>query len=328
MHRQKGGGMLVLGLQGSPRVKGNTASLLDVFLDEAKRLGATVKRLDVARKKISPCVECGTCEKEGFCPIEDDMQETYHLLWRADLIVVATPIFFYGPTAQLKALIDRSQTPWARRYVHKLKDPGRKWRSGCVLSVGATKGKNLFDGTILTAKYFFDAVGANFSGSLTFRKIESAGEIEKHPTAFQEAREEAKKQMAPFLERKKILFVSSENACRSQMAAAFARLHGGDRLEVKSAGSDPSEGVNPAMVEAMEEKGIDMAFLRPQSIENALSNWHPHSVVTIGFNAVCPVESHVPRQEWGFEGSCRQSKDMITELRDDVEEKVKELLER
>jgi multimeric flavodoxin WrbA/protein-tyrosine-phosphatase len=318
--------MLVLGLQGSPRIQGNTGALLDAFLEEARRLGATAERLDVARKKISPCLECGTCERDGFCPIDDDMQETYHLLWRADLIVVATPIFFYGPTAQLKALIDRSQTPWARRYVHRLQDPGRTWRRGFLLSLGATKGKNLFDGTVLTAKYFFDAVGAEFSGSLTFRQIEGAGEIKEHPTAFQQARQAAGKLLTPFLQREKILFVGHENACSSQMASAFARLHGGNRLEVKSAGSDPAEHVHPEMVAIMEEKGIDMAFLRPQSIDRAVSHWNPQRVVTMGFNAVCPVASREPRQEWGLDARCDQSKEGLRRLRDAIEKKVKGLL--
>ena len=100
--------MFVLGLQGSPRIKGNTSILLSSFLAEAERLGAHTQNLDVARMNISPCQECGTCEKKGFCPIDDDMQQVYPLLRQADIIVMATPIFFYGPTAQMKALIDRA----------------------------------------------------------------------------------------------------------------------------------------------------------------------------------------------------------------------------
>jgi hypothetical protein len=71
--------MFVLGLQGSPRIKGNTSILLSEFLAEAGSLGAYTKRLDVARMSITPCQECGICEKEGFCPIDDDMQQIF--LW-------------------------------------------------------------------------------------------------------------------------------------------------------------------------------------------------------------------------------------------------------
>ncbi|MBW2196203.1 MAG: NAD(P)H-dependent oxidoreductase [Deltaproteobacteria bacterium] len=159
---------------------------------------------------------------------------------------MATPVYFYGPTAQMKALIDRTQTLWARKYVHKLTDPGRKYRRGLLLSVGATKGKNLFDGMNLTANYFFDAVGASFEKSLTYRETEKAGEI-------------------PLLKRKRVLFVCTENACRSQMASAFAQQIAGDKLEVNSAGSAPAQKVNPIMEEVMMEKGMDMAFRNPKT---------------------------------------------------------------
>jgi len=221
--------MFVLGLQGSPRTKGNTSILLSTFLEEAQRIGAFTQRLDVARMNISPCLECGTCDEEGFCPVDDDMEQVYPMLRQADIIVMATPIFFYGATAQLKALIDRSQALWSRKYVHKLVDPGRRWRRGFLLSLGATKGKNLFDGVTLTAKYFFDAVGASFDGSLTYRQIENAGEIAKHPSALKDAREKAGEIATPFLKRKKLLFVCTENACRSQMASekeTTLRLYG------------------------------------------------------------------------------------------------------
>ena len=61
--------MFVLGLQGSPRTKGNTNILLSAFLDEAERLGVHTHHINVARQHISPCHEIRTCEKEGFCPI-------------------------------------------------------------------------------------------------------------------------------------------------------------------------------------------------------------------------------------------------------------------
>ncbi len=92
--------MFILGLQGSPRVKGNTGILLSTFLTEAERLGARTEYLDVAKKNISPCQECEVCEQTGFCPIDDDMQEVYPLLRQADIIVMATPHILlrgYGP---------------------------------------------------------------------------------------------------------------------------------------------------------------------------------------------------------------------------------------
>jgi len=319
--------MFVLGLQGSPRIKGNTSIFLSTFLREAERLGAHTQHLDVARKNISPCQECGTCEKEGFCPIDDDMQQIYPLLWQADIIVTATPIFFYGPTAQMKALIDRSQALWARKYVHKLVDPGRKWRRGFLLSLGATKGKNLFDGVSLTAKYFFDAVGASFDGSLTYRQIEGPGEIAKHPTALSDAKEKARSLVTPFLNRKRILFLCTENACRSQMASAFTRYHAGDEIEVESAGSAPAEEINPLMEEVMREKGIDMAFRKPKSIEEAARSGAPELIISMGCEEACPLFPGVPNQEWSVPDPAGKPIELMRRIREEIEERVRKLIE-
>ena len=318
--------MFVLGLQGSPRTKGNTSALMSAFLSEAERLGAATHLVDVARKQISPCLECGTCEREGFCPIDDEMQGIYPLLRQADIITIATPIFFYGPTAQMKAVIDRSQALWSRKYALGLADPGRKWRDGFLLALGATKGKNLFDGTNLTAKYFFDAVGATFRGSLGYRRIENPGDIKTHPTALNEAKEKARDLITPFLNRKKILFMCTENACRSQMASAFAEIHAGDRVESLSAGSAPAKEVNPVMVTVMAEKGIDMAFRSPASIENVQAAEKLDRVISMGCEDACPAFPGIPVETWDLEDPAGRSDSFMRQIRDDIEKRVVELI--
>ena len=77
------------------------------------------------------------------------------LLREAEIVVVASPVFFYSVTSQLKALIDRSQTFWSRKYRFKLSDPLKKTRKGCYLSMGGSSGKQLFEGVDLVARYFF-----------------------------------------------------------------------------------------------------------------------------------------------------------------------------
>jgi protein-tyrosine-phosphatase/multimeric flavodoxin WrbA len=277
---------------------------------------------------ITPCQECGTCEKKGFCPIDDDMQEVYPLLRQADIIVMATPIFFYGATAQLKALIDRSQALWSRRYVFKLTDPGMKWRRGFLLAVGATKGKNLFEGVELTAKYFFDAVGATSEGSLTYKHIEASGDIENHPTALADAKEKAATIVAPFLKRKKILFVCTENACRSQMASAFAQFHAGNRIEAISAGSAPAAEVNPLMKEVMMEKGIDMAFRKPRSLDDIAGLGAPDLIVSMGCQDACPLFPGVRNTEWDLEDPAEKPIDFMRQTRDEIESRVFKLIEK
>ncbi len=318
--------MHVMGLQGSPRKRGNTESLISAFLDEAKTHGAHCQLLDVPRMNIRPCQGCGNCEKKGFCVIDDDMQQVYPLLRQADIIVMGTPVYFYGATAQLKALIDRSQALWSRKYVHRLDDPGRKWRLGYFLSVGATKGKDLFEGITLTAKYFFDAVGAHFKGSLTYRQIEQPGDINKHSSAISDTRDTAQSMTTTFLHRKNILFLCTENAGRSQMAGAFARFYAGNRIKALTAGSRPANQINPVVVEAMEEKGIDMAYLSPKSIEEAVQEDIPDLIVTMGCEDQCPMYPGAKTVTWDLPDPGKQPLPVVRKVRDEIEHRIRELI--
>ncbi len=319
--------MQVLGLQGSPRKKGNSNCLLSLFLQEAEKKGATTRMVHVVEKKIAPCIECNLCAKKGVCSIDDEMiSEICPLLRVAEVIVIASPVFFYGVTAQLKSLIDRSQVLWARRYNHNLLDPMHKTRVGFALSVGATKGKNLFDGVDLTAKYFFDAVNASCEGILGYRKIEDRGEMEKHPTVKQDVAHAVDKLLEPFTGRKKVLFACGENACRSQMAAAFAQLAAIDTLEVLSGGSTPADKINPDMEQVMAEKGIDMAFRRPASIESVIEQTKPDVMVTMGCGEECPFVPGAQYFDWDLPDPAGKPIEVMRDVRDKIENLVQEFV--
>jgi len=182
--------MNILAFMGSPRFRGNVDTLLDVFIDSAKNENPNVKvkKINLAAKKITPCIECGECDKTGKCVLKDDMTEIYDLIDEADVIVVASPIFFYNITAWTQALVERSQALWVRKYVLKTTDITRR-KKGIFLSVGATKGKKLFDGVNLIIKYFFDAINAEFTGALLFRGVEKKGEINNFPQFINDTRE-------------------------------------------------------------------------------------------------------------------------------------------
>ena len=317
--------MFVLGLQGSPRKKGNTRFLLSAFLEEAQRLGAETQMIEVCQKKIEPCMEYILCEKKGICPIDDDMKhEIYPLLRKADVIVAATPIFFYNTTAQLKALIDRSQTLWARKYKLHLTDPNRKWRRGYTLAVGATRGKNLFEGLHLTMKYFYDAVGAEYVGSLTYREIEKPGDMERLTSLRTDIQTAVGALLEPFMGRKKVLFACRDNACLSQMAGVFAQTLAGDKLDVFSAGGQPAEKLNPIMVEAMQEKGIDMGFRQTTSINAVLANENPDLAILMGSDDAVAAPDDIPSELWNFTEP--EDLNAMRQLRDDIEAKVMEFM--
>jgi arsenate reductase (thioredoxin) len=316
--------MFALGLQGSPRRKGNSDLLLAMFMEALHQGGADTHTIQVVRRHIEPCKELTVCEKKGYCPIDDDMgREIYGLLRQADIIVAAAPIFFYNVPAQLKALIDRCQTLWARKYTLKLKDPGHAVRRGFLLGVGATRGKQLFDGMHLTAKYFFDAAAAVYAGSLTFHGVEGRGAILKQPDLEEQVARAADQLLDGLAGRRKVLFACRENACRSQMAAAFARLYAGRRLDVACAGSAPAPQINPMMVTAMDELGIDMAFLPTQSLEAAVARNRPDEIIVMGCDEQCPVLAGVRRQDWDLADPADQSMTVMRRVRDQIDEQVK-----
>ena len=181
--------MKVLGIFGSPRKGGNTELLLEETLKGAEAEGGEIDRLHLTDYNIIPCKECLACYKDGNCIILDDMAKIYPRLLEADIIILASPIFFYGVTAWAKALIDRCQALWSRKY--QLKDPslgkeGKK-RKGFFISAGGTKGQKVFEGAILTAKYFFDVLNAEYVGELVIREVDAKGDIVKHPETLQQA---------------------------------------------------------------------------------------------------------------------------------------------
>ena len=319
--------MFVLGLQGSPRKKGNTDYLLNTFMQAAADHGALTHVIDTCRQEIVPCKELVVCEKKGYCPIDDEMsQDMYTLVRRANVIVAATPIFFYNATAQLKAFIDRCQTLWARKYKLRLRDPLHHTRRGFVLSVAASRGKQLFDGLKLTMQYFFDATDAAYAGELTYRGIEKRGDMQDHPTVREEVTAAVGQLLTPLTQRKRILFLCRENAGRSQMAGAFANMLAGERIEAVTGGSEPAQSVNPLMIEAMAEKKIDMAFAKPRSIEAALREGPPGMIITMGCGEHCPYVPGAKMMDWDLPDPSGRSIAFMRQIRDEIEKRVTQLV--
>lgn len=179
--------MKVLGIMGSPRMKGNTDLLLDEALKGAESQGAEVEKILVDKLQIAPCKEYYACLKDGKCVIKDDMDEIYAKLLAADAVIIASPMFFYTVSAQLMLLISRCQALWARKYVLKNMDIPEK--RGAFIAVGATRGEKLFDGPRLTVRYFFQAINAKYTDELLIRGVDKKGEIKEHPTALTDAYE-------------------------------------------------------------------------------------------------------------------------------------------
>lgn len=181
--------MKVLGLFGSPRRGGNTDLLLEEMLRGAQSQAAEIEKIFLSDWDIFGCRECRRCEIDGNCVIQDQMQKLYPELLQADYIILASPIFFYGVTAQAKRMIDRCQALWARKYILKKTSVPEESarRKGWFISVAGSRGEKVFQGAILTVRYFFDALNVEYAGELTFGRIDSKGAINKHPSALKEA---------------------------------------------------------------------------------------------------------------------------------------------
>lgn len=102
----------VLILSGSPRKNGNSDILCDQFMKGAVEAGHQVEKIRVAEKNIGYCRACYACRDNGICAIKDDMAEIMEKMIQADVLVLASPVYFYSIDAQLKALIDRTVARW------------------------------------------------------------------------------------------------------------------------------------------------------------------------------------------------------------------------
>lgn len=179
----------ILAVYGSPRRNGNTANLLEAAVRGARDAGAAVEEVVLRDLKMSPCLEIYGCKKTGRCVIKDDFQKLYDDLIGCDGLMLASPIFFYTVSAHTKIMMDRCQSLWVKKYWIEKNDSNQtgKKRPALFVSVGATQGKKLFDGTLLTLRYFLDVLNMQLWKPLLYRGLDFEGDILEHPEYLEEA---------------------------------------------------------------------------------------------------------------------------------------------
>ena len=185
--------MKVFAFNGSPRKGGN----IDLLLAEAEkavtaaggaghadRAGHEWRRFDLNAMNIRPCQDCGGCEKTGECVIKDDMVEIRQAIRDADRIILASPVFFFGLSAQAKAVIDRCQAFWCEKYLLKRPLPeGHFGRKGLLLFVGGMKKEIGIQCSETTARAFFRTISVPEEETLGFLGVDEKGAIAQHATA-------------------------------------------------------------------------------------------------------------------------------------------------
>lgn len=176
--------MKVAAFNGSPRKGGNTESLLWEALRPIEYAGHDVAKFNLNEMSIKPCQDCGGCEKTGLCVWKDDMTLVASAMREADRLILASPVFFFGVSAQAKTMIDRCQAFWCEKYL--LKRPiqeGPNGRKGLLLLVGGMKKEIGIECANATATAFFRTVSVPTHETMSFLGIDAKGAICSHKTA-------------------------------------------------------------------------------------------------------------------------------------------------
>lgn len=157
-------------LVGSMRKNGNTARLVQSFADGAVQ-NNNVEIVYVADYNVNPCIGCNSCfVREGNqCFQDDDMVKIYEKLRNADIVVIASPVYFYGISAQLKAIVDRLHTPMRNTFHIK--------KLGLFL-VGAAQFPNLFDPILMQYQMVLDFFKLESIGTVLVRGVNDIGDID------------------------------------------------------------------------------------------------------------------------------------------------------
>lgn len=152
------------------RKNGNTARLVQSFADGAVQ-NNNVEIVYVADYNVNPCIGCNSCfVREGNkCFQDDDMVKIYEKLRNADIVVIASPVYFYGISAQLKAIVDRLHTPM--RNTFHIKKLG-------LLLVGAAQLPNLFDPILMQYQMVLDFFKLESIGTVLVRGVNDIGDID------------------------------------------------------------------------------------------------------------------------------------------------------
>jgi len=183
--------MKVVGICGSPRRGGNSEILLDEFLNSIDKKSVEIKKFVLNQMKFVPCQECENIRKDGKCKIEDDMQKIFSSIENADIIVVASPIFFGSLSAQTKMMIDRFQCQYLGINFFKTYKPKKK--NGYFICVEATEREDFIENAKSIIKNFFATIGASYSGEVICKGVDGKGKIKERNDYIEKVKEISKK---------------------------------------------------------------------------------------------------------------------------------------
>jgi multimeric flavodoxin WrbA len=165
----------ILVLTGSPRKGGNSELLADAFIKGAIKKGHTVNKFETAFKNIQGCKACDACWSNGkACVFEDDFMELVPFLNVAEVMVLCTPVYWFGMTAQIKLAIDKLYSYVKPSCPNKL-----KIKESCLITCAGDPGEEIFEGVVGTYKGIVNYLKWKDRGILTAPSVHGAGEVLK-----------------------------------------------------------------------------------------------------------------------------------------------------
>lgn len=182
----------VIGILGSPLLKGNTAVLLENALEGARAAGADVERINVPYLNFSPCMEIFYCTEHEGCRMQDDMTSIYQKFRDFDVLIIATPVMTMGIPGKLKSFMDRFQVYYMAKYVRKapmVPEEKRKSRRCMFISISGMNNPSVFEGAKMTVKAFCQIIDCAYEAEILVNDMDTIQDIRKKPEILKEAYE-------------------------------------------------------------------------------------------------------------------------------------------
>ncbi len=181
--------MKIITILGSPRRNGNTELLLNRFIEGASNKNV-IEKIVLNELRFFPCQNCDGCLNTGVCILQDDLTSLYSKIEQAEVVVIATPVFFGSVSAQTKMMIDRFQAVWVAK--NKLNRFFKK-KEGYLLVVTGQRKNRFFKNVKETVKMFFNILNIEYKDELFVAGVNRKGEILNHPEILEKSYHMGKK---------------------------------------------------------------------------------------------------------------------------------------
>jgi len=173
----------IVAFLGSPRPRGNTDTLAECVLEGAREVGFETESLALRALKVHPCTGCGYCWRKGkACIFNDDGQRLYDAMAAASVFLFATPVYWYGPTAIMKAFVDRLLV-----FARPQGEAAVKGKTALLVSAWEEKGMQAVEPTVRMFELCFSYLKLRFEGSLLEDDLGPLGAVNERPGALESA---------------------------------------------------------------------------------------------------------------------------------------------